>query len=42
MSGSLKSVPELKFANNVLNISNMFQLCPELVSIDDTAFNGKK
>lgn len=39
---ALKSVPELKFANNVLNIGNMFQLCPELVSIDDTAFNGKK
>ena len=39
---ALKSVPELKFANNVLNIDNMFQLCPELVSIDDTAFNGKK
>lgn len=39
---ALKSVPELKFANNVLQIDNMFQLCPELVSIDDTAFNGKK
>lgn len=39
---ALKSVPELKFANNVLNIDNMFQLSPELVSIDDTAFNGKK
>lgn len=39
---SLKSVPELKFANNVLQIDNMFQLCPELVSIDDTAFNNKK
>lgn len=39
---ALKSVPELKFANNVLDIDNMFQLCPELVSIDDTAFNGKK
>lgn len=39
---SLKSVPELKFANNVLQIDNMFQLCPELVSIDDTAFNDKK
>lgn len=39
---ALKSVPELKFANNVLQINNMFQLCPELVSIDDTAFNGKK
>ena len=39
---ALKSVPELKFANSVLSIDNMFQLCPELVSIDDTAFNGKK
>lgn len=39
---ALKSVPELKFSNNVLTIDNMFQLCPELVSIDDTAFNGKK
>lgn len=39
---ALKSVPELKFANNVLQIDNMFQFCPELVSIDDTAFNGKK
>lgn len=39
---ALKSVPELKFANNVLTIDNMFQLCPKLVSIDDTAFNGKK
>lgn len=38
----LKSVPELKFANNVLQIGNMFQFCTELVSIDDTAFNGKK
>lgn len=39
---ALKSVPELKFANNVLQISSMFQFCTELVSIDDTAFNGKK
>lgn len=39
---ALKSVPELKFANNVLQIGNMFQFCTELVSIDDTAFNGKK
>lgn len=39
---ALKSVPELKFANNVLQIDSMFQLCPELISIDDTAFNGKK
>lgn len=39
---ALKSVPELKFANIVLRIDDMFQLSPELVSIDDTAFNGKK
>lgn len=39
---ALKSVPELKFANNVLQIGSMFQFCTELVSIDNTAFNGKK
>lgn len=40
MSGSLKSVPELKFVNTVLYLDLMFKYCPELVSIDDTAFSG--
>lgn len=40
MSGSLKSVPELKFVNTILYLDWMFRYCPELVSIDDTAFSG--
>lgn len=39
-SGSLKSVPELKFVNTVLYLDWMFRFCSELVSIDDTAFSG--
>ena len=39
-SGSLKSVPELKFVNTVLYLDWMFRYCSELVSIDDTAFSG--
>lgn len=39
---SLRSVPELKFANKTLHLENMFEYCSELVSIDDTAFDGKK
>lgn len=42
MSGSLKSVPELKFVNTVLYLDWMFRYCSELVSIDDTAFSGYK
>lgn len=42
MSGSLKSVPELKFVNTVLYLDWMFRFCSELVSIDDTAFSGYK
>ena len=40
MSGSLKSVPELKFVDTVLYLEWMFRFCPKLVSIDDTAFSG--
>lgn len=42
MSGSLKSVPELKFVNTVLYLDWMFRYCSELISIDDTAFSGYK
>lgn len=42
MSGSLKSVPELKFVDTVLYLEWMFRFCSELVSIDDTAFSGYK
>lgn len=38
--GSLKSVPELKFVDTILYVGRMFRYCKELVSIDDTAFNG--
>ena len=42
LSGSLKSVPELKFVNTVLYLDRMFRYCQELVSIDDTALGGYK